>query len=318
MDEIDLLKEYKKFLRIILLIALATVFFLYLVAESHFQIHEFKKHCRLFFFNTAIFVILIYIVIYIILVIKYKYNNNINELHIRDINREIPSTYSPAICSVLINNKLEAYKDYTATILYLESKKYLKLDFSTDEYNIIVLNNNLENLNEHETYVFNCVNKKDTFDIDRFKKAVTEDMLKQKLITTSKNYSIKIVSILFLISYILLHRSTSINQPLLTCFSAILLLGTLVYFLITYKTVKTKFENILSKKGQKLAKEIIKFKNFIKEYTLLSKRDIQYKELAGIYLAYAISLGETHIIDKFLQQNEQYRNFIYYKQKIEN
>jgi len=311
MDEIDLLKKYKKILRFLLLIVLIILFILYKMFESKIQMYELKKIFKQVFLIAGIVGIVIYILVYRMIVTKYKYSGNLEGIHIKDINREIPSTYSPAICSVLINKKIEAYKDYTATILYLESKKYLKLNFSTDGYKIIVLNNNIENLNEHEKYVFNCANNKEKFDIEEFKKNITEDMLKKELITNLKSNSTLIISMLLIISYIIGYIS---NSTLLRLACIIILGCTIIYNSIIANTVQTKINNIITKKGKKLTEEIIKFKNFIKEYTLLSERDIQYKELAEVYLAYAISLGEAHVIDEFLQKNKQYRSFIYYKQ----
>lgn len=311
MDEIELLKEKKKKLRQALITGIIVLYILYKVIlifgyngyNGLIEREEHENMVRTDFKRVFILGIILYIAIRIIIVKKYKRQFNFKQVSINEINREIPDKYSPAICSALFNKKVEAYKDYTATILYLEHKKYLKLDFSSNEYNIEEINNNIEDLEEHEKYVFECAIKKESFDEEIFREKVIRDMTRQQLIIKKKDRR-KEVFFLIGISFIIAH----FTESLLLYTLAPLALG--AFFLITYSTSnKIRCKSTII--GKVLVEDMIKLKNFFREYTLLDDKNIEYKELAGEYLPYAISLGETKTIEKFLESNEKYRSIIY-------
>jgi len=55
----------------------------------------------------------------------------------------------------------------------------------------------------------------------------------------------------------------------------------------------------------------IKFINYIKDFTMIKEKDLNYVKLADNYLSYAISLREAKNIEKYINTNETYHNFIY-------
>ena len=70
----------------------------------------------------------------------------------------------------------------------------------------------------------------------------------------------------------------------------------------------------LTKKGKDVRKNIFGLKRFLREYTLINEREIEYKELFENYIAFALSLGEAKTIEKFVSNNKKYRNLIYKKE----
>ena len=67
----------------------------------------------------------------------------------------------------------------------------------------------------------------------------------------------------------------------------------------------------LTKKDKIIKKNVNGFRFFIREYTLIKTRSIEYKELYEEYIAYALSLGQANVVEEFVKKNEQYRNLIY-------
>ena len=64
-------------------------------------------------------------------------------------------------------------------------------------------------------------------------------------------------------------------------------------------------------KGEKEATLWKGFKNYIHDYTLISDKDIKHMEILDEYIPYALALEEANCIEKFIAQNEKYRNLIY-------
>ena len=52
-------------------------------------------------------------------------------------------------------------------------------------------------------------------------------------------------------------------------------------------------------------------KNYIKEYTLMKDKEIDYIQILEDYIPYAISLDEADTIEEFIKYNEEYRDLIY-------
>lgn len=110
---------------------------------------------------------------YLIIIIFSKILNsgrtvlNFNKEYIRDL----PKHCSPAISSLIYDLKINVYKDYTATILYLCIKKYLNLIKDGDTYKVeLVKQQDYSNLGRCEKYVLNIIKNKLKFDEDQFKK----------------------------------------------------------------------------------------------------------------------------------------------------
>jgi len=64
-------------------------------------------------------------------------------------------------------------------------------------------------------------------------------------------------------------------------------------------------------KGKNEARLWKGFKKYIHDYTLISEKDIEHMTILNEYIPYAIALDEAKNIEKFIAEDENYRNLIY-------
>lgn len=183
-------------------------------------------------------------------------NSKLNIVKNEDYTRDWELKYSPAIISLILDLQIVSFKDYTAMILYLCYRKYIDLYEENGEFKIKIINEEIQELNPHEQYVYRCVNGSG-FSENKFEKLIIEDAVNLNLISI-ENGEIKRTS-----------------------------------------------------KGEQEAKLWKGIKNYIHDYTLISEKNIDHIELLNEYIPYAIALDEAKSIEKFVSENENYRNLIY-------
>ena len=317
MDEIDFLK--KVFKTITISFSSITFFILFIVIR---EIGE--KEVVLYALMICGGVYAIDIIMYYILKTIFIGRNSLNYMKNNDIHRNILANYPPAIYSFLYNKKIESYTDYTATILNLECKKYLKI--SDDESEIDVLNNNIDGLYEHEKYVMKCIMKNVQFDMSDFNKNIITDLKQADLIylldkKTHKKFikndyiQIALIVLSILLLLYLLVLNLQVVSIILFCSVFILLfvlgLKDIISISLLVKTDGEEIKYKFTEKGKKARKYVYGLKNFFREYTLINEREIKYKELFENYIAYALSLGEAKVVEDFVSNNPKYRSLIY-------
>lgn len=130
MDEIDWLKIIKKSLIFFtIMFVVFAIFFAILALISPNNEWEYTKTLLFISLFIGVGFPAILGIIYLIIVIFLKILNsgrtviNFNKEYIRDL----PKHCSPAVSSLIYDLKIDVYKDYTATILYLCIKKFLNL-----------------------------------------------------------------------------------------------------------------------------------------------------------------------------------------------
>lgn len=315
MDEINKLNKLKNCIEFFVILFLVFFAIISIIIPS-----EFRKITYGLSFDFFLFLVLPQIIAYFFLKMKYRNSRNIPNT-LSNITREISKDYSPALCSLVFNKKVEAYSDYTATILYLEQKGYIKIDGNENNYSIIDLQKDTKNLNNHEKYVYECICNNKNFDINDFKKTVVKDALDMDLIKENRKERNNVISgwkailmifcvVFFTLAVIFLVYFIMFKFPTL-----------FIILIISMKWINIKKPDIekmytMTKEGKKLQNHVVGFRNYIKEYTLLSEREMKEKEIFEEYIAYALSLGEGKTVEKFVSKNEQYRNLIYKKDSV--
>ncbi len=233
--------------------------------------------------------------------------------------RELPEYFPPALASLLLDSSIEVTTDYTATIAYLISKKIIKIS----DGNVEILNSTPFFKSGHEKYVFECITKQKSFTNDVFSKMVIQDAKNMNLIQEGKrkihflrNFVISVVCC-FILSFII---ENCTNPILNTIFSIIGLIcelsvfGVIIYSL--FLLIKYRNESIYrTYKGKKEAYRWTGLKKYLHNYTLISDRNLNDIELFDDYIPYAIALGEAKNIEKYINNNIQYRELIYSKNK---
>jgi len=328
MDEIDFLKRLFKTIHkffaviffIIAILILSIVFRENAKAEDNFIIIIYTiSICG----GIYILTIIMYFVIKAIFTnqMSIKYINN------KDLDRTIITKYPPAIYSFLYNKKIESYSDYTATILNLECKNYLKIN--DDGSNIIILNDNLDDLYEHEKYVLNCLMTNEKFYMADFNKKIIKDLIQlnliRKLDIKQKINSMPIIGNKYfqifsavLIVLLVLYLFIILTEMMMMICNITVMLFLIVYWVVDVLSMRSLIVNdgkinkyLLTKAGNAIRKNVFGLKTFLREYTLINERGIEQKELFENYIAYALSLGEAKAIEDFVSNNEKYRKFIY-------
>lgn len=257
-------------------------------------------------------ILLIFLLVYGIIRIK-KFRDTVkSEIYIRDLPKDFP----PAIASLLLDLKTEITTDYTATIAYLICKKYIELD----DNNVKIINNNTSILQEHERYVFNCITKTEKFENNKFKDLIIEDATKMNLIKEGKKkiHFLRNFCICLIVYFIAGFWSKSIPQgnilnTVLFCLSVLAALSSFGVIIVSiYLSSIRKYEEIYrTKLGEEESIKWKGLKNFFNNYTLMSERELRDIALYEDYIPYAISLNEAKTIEKYIENNEAYRELIY-------
>ncbi len=254
--------------------------------------------------------------VYLFLIIKRKHSIISSYEYIR----ELPKYFPPAIASLLLDLNIEITTDYTATIAYLISKKYIKLSENKKEVEVISKNPDFKS--RHEIYVFRCITNEEKFNSDEFKKLIIYDAKNMGLIEETKrkihffrNISIDLL-VAFISSMILEHLDITflryifslINFTAVVAFPAIIAYS--IYLLPKYDGEK---DFCRTKKGNEEAKKWSGLKSYLSNYTLISEKNLEDIIIFDDYIPYAIALNEAKSIEKFIENNENYRVLIYGK-----
>ena len=329
MDEIDWLKSTKKaFILFTKVFGGFAIFFAIMAVLAGFE-HRWDYTKSLLFVALLIGIGLPAIIgiCYLILIIFSKILNsgrtviNFDKGYIRDL----PKHCSPAISSLIYDLKIDVYKDYTATILYLCIKKYLNLVKDGDTYKVeIVKQQDHSNLGRCEKYILDILENKIKFDENQFKKEIIKEAQEKELIT-DQQYS-KITKIIFILILIIssLIITYNISKILFTILFSIV--GALVY--VGFFIVKAKSENqitfdfvnteyVRTKDGKNIALLLNGLKRYIKEYTLIKEKEIDYIQILENYIPYALALDEADAVEAFVKYNEEYRDLIYNRKNIQ-
>lgn len=257
MDEMEIVKIIKKLIKIfaMLLLPLLIIGFIQLLLNGNIILN--------FIVNILIKIefLIISIVIPMILysgISKFlnSVNSKANIAENKGYIRDIEIKYSPAIISLILDLQLSYFKDYTAMILYLCYRKYLDTYKDNNEIKFKIIEENIQDLNSHEQYVYRCI-QASGFNEIKFKELVIEDARNLGLISSNNG-----------------------------------------------KIQRTK-------KGENEAQLWRGFKNYIHDYTLISEKDIEHMVILNEYIPYAIALDEAKNIEKFIAEDENYRNLIY-------
>ena len=234
--------------------------------------------------------------------------------------RDLPKHCSPAICSLIYDLKIDVYKDYTATILYLCVNKYLELIKKGDTYKLKRgKQKDISGLGRCEKYVLDTIEKENKFDADKFKEEIVAEAKEKELIKNKKHSNIPRIILCLLIVVIVLIIAYKINRWIFN-----ILIFILSVFLFTgvvilsskddLKGVDTRYKR--TKDGRKIAILLKGLKRYITEYTLIQDKEIDYIQILEDYIPYALSLGEAYTVEVFVQYHDQYRDLIYNNSKV--
>lgn len=329
MDEIEILEKIKKSIIRVSIIILPVFAF---IAVITFLIYPTKTSfmTSIITFGFGIAISIINFIIYGIIQAIYKIKNVDIDLTNDEFERELDNLYPPAIVSFIYNMQIEVYRDYTSTILQLYVKKYIDIvDFNEDVKIYKGNNTDFNKLLKHERYVYECIINNGKFDEEEFRELIIEDaksaglIIEKDSISNKKRLGISIVAIIgtFILSMIIekmgkFNEILEIIEGILLCIIMIeILFGTGLYRKCCTILVGSVKGYKLKKNGKELLKRSKRLKDYLKQYTLISEKNIDFVQLLNEYIPYALSLGVADEVEKYIKENEKYRKLIYEKEK---
>lgn len=228
--------------------------------------------------------------------------------------RDIISKYSPAVLSYIDDFKLEE-KDIVATLMSLELKRKL-----TIKDGIKIINDSEENLDENEKYIFKKLKNNTLKNINmlEFEEKVIKDCLDYNLLEENKDIKKKIIKkVFFSVCIYILIVAGFFNFPtfynnipnkniailflpvmfILFFIMIILPFSTIVYIKSYYRMNKQN-PYIRNKQARNINKKLEGLRNYMKDFSQLSKS--QYNEIVlwEDYLIYSVILGQNSKIVK--------------------
>lgn len=250
--------------------------------------------------------------VYFLSKLKRKNDMIYNDTYVRDL----PEYFPPAIASYLLDLSLET-TDYTATIAYLMSKGYIELEGEE----VILRNDSILKLSQHERYALQSVLKNVKFNYEDFNKYVIADAEKMGYIkkgARSTHFFRNFFCDLAICATCMMVSETIKITFIKTILEIIGFVTGIGMFVIIAYTIflLSKYTNESyhrTELGEAEAKKWTGVKNYLKEYTMLSERDLKDTALFDDYIPYAISLNEAKNIEKYIENNEAYRKLIYGK-----
>lgn len=252
------------------------------------------------------FFLMMYIIVQIIcnllieilyrLIIKYKDIDSYKS--IGELERDINVKYTPAVASMLYDNRIEPSKDITAVILNLSLKGYISVNKDKDGRYEIKRNLQSESMNNmcpEEKYVYEWLIQNKKFNFVEWVNIIKKEYNKVNFVKTeTKNKNVILIimmfifMILYLIEVVILAKYYSDN-------TIALLMGLLVVpivMIMTVITVNGIFKNsFVNNLRNEEVKKWTKFKRFMHNYTLIEDKNPETIAIYEKYIPYSIALN---------------------------
>lgn len=298
-------KEIYIYICVFMIIVIPIIMIIYI--EENYELSQY-----LLIVNILILIITpMYYIIYNIRE-KRKTKNAEEKIIIKNIDfkyyRDIIEKYSPATLSFILDG-MEFDKDLAASIIYLINKGYLELKQDnkitrTDKDNSglskdlkIICNSDVNHLlayrrlknknikEQQEAYIASQTNR-------QWMEQVEKEAEEDGLVIERKKY--KITSILSILCIIETVYTLTIENYGLFFFSIFL------FFLLVFLKMSAYDKNkwVKTQKGYELYSKIVGLKNYIKDFSTLSEKELKEIEICEDYLIYAIIFNNTSKLNK--------------------
>ena len=260
-------------------------------------------------------IIAVWLLISLAINLKNKHiikTNKVKEIYVRDVDVE----YSPAVLSLLLNNKIEASKDLSATLLNLCAKRIVKIEKTDGKIKIIDLKNKkeVEKLPPDEKYAYDMfLNGVTNVTINEWKNKVEAEYKKYNFSVGKMAplgvylFGLYAITFIVILIYCSITGSGDVGQ-----FFIWLLFGSfiascemvLIYEFreiiaeFTNRKSNNEFRDIYTSKGAREFSKWKKFERFILDFSIIKEREHESVTLWGKYLSYSIALGINKKCDK--------------------
>ena len=325
-------RKMKKLIKAIIKIHILSLTALVMIAMVNISFLEKSELVLKGFLYVAVAIIMampaaVTIVLLIYLVEKLGMSKKTENLE-GDIPKEIP----PAIASILLDFYVDDEQDYLSTVSSLISRGYLEI---VNNQEIIIKNNNLEGLLEHEILALEIVSKKTLYSPSGFKEKTIEDAKKIGLLECTNRFTMMweaitdcVVDTIILLTISCIGAAMPFlleDHELISPFAWIIFwIVCAIYAYKVFKDIYTAYsynspsqEQSLkyiynkTEDGEIYAEKFARLKKFFKNNTLLNESKLERMIIYEDYIPYAIALGESDVIDKFIEKDSNCRRLIY-------
>ena len=232
---------------------------------------------------------------------KYKFTNY---KYYRDIVGDIP----PAMLSIIYNRHINTEDQIISTIIYLNEKQVINI-----ENNKIIVMNNQDQLLEHEKNIIEYLNGKINnyeFSSD-YSSLLMTDLEKQGYVVTKANDFVDMTELMQL-TVIWIMISLIILMPII---APLIEMGVLLIFPYVFAIISISFYKLISKKiipvirtdkALELSSKLNGLKNFLKDFTIISDKQIEEIKIYDDYILYGIIFDLKGSLNN--QSKELYNN----------
>lgn len=269
-----------------------------------------------YFIDNKLLFLFIVELLYLILLVFEKIILPLHIINKTGINknkyyRDELSNYSPFINAILLNRDIFDADVIAAMFLYLEDKGY---DGSKTYGNYKLLPHELDFIQKQDFYLsYFKVKDYTNKELIKFKKLIIDDMIKENILIEEKRNiyidKIDLISLLFIVIHLILFSRlfpdmSGNNYIIIELFYNILWF--LIY--ICGHMLNLSIIQILTPKGKNYYSKLLASRNFLKDFSIISNRNIKEKSLWNSYLYNAILFNLQGKLDKDAQ--EYYKNLL--------
>ena len=234
------------------------------------------------------------------LIIKYKDIDAYKS--IGELERDINVKYTPAIVSMLYDNRIETSKDITAVILNLSLKGYISINKDRDgKYKIKpnLQSNPINNIMcPEEKYVYEWLIQNKKFNFVEWVNIIKKEYNKANFVKTeskSKKRNSTISLIVFIISIMLYFTEVLIlliyylDNILAVVIGVFIVPMVMIMTVITVNKISTN--SFVNNWGNEEVTKWTKFKRFMHNYTLIDDKNPEAIAIYEKYIPYSIALN---------------------------
>lgn len=259
-----------------------------------------------------------------------KYEKKVGSKYLR----ELPDYLTPALVSFIQDESIEYNKDVLAALLKLINDGYLKIENNK----IVNTNKDYSNLYEHEKYLCAAIKNRTDVKFSEFKDNLIIDATNLELVTKANNgkliykglfkmFSTKLIyiPIFIVLCAIVFMITTTFNNEASNFIASSIVLVVILFIMflpvitiiragkgLSYFIAAAKKKVKLSEKGKLDQEKIYMFKNFLKEFTSLDKKNTCDIHLWDEYLIYALVLE----VNKNIYNDDKLKNIVNSVQQI--
>ena len=257
------------------------------------------------------------------LIIKFK---NINSYKsIGELERNINVKYTPAMVSMLYDNRIEPRKDIIAILLNLNLKGYISFykDKKDGKYKIKpkLQDNSIENMCIEEKYIYEWLIENKKFNFVEWVNIIKNEYNKLNFLKSRENKTKNIILIIMMfvytIAYVIevgiLAKYYSDNTIVLLLGFIIIPLVMIITIMITNNMLKNSFiYNYSNNEVQKWTK----FKRFMHNYTLIEDKNLEAIAIYEKYMPYSMALNVNkkykNIWKDIVPKKERFKIMLHY------